>query len=106
MTISRKTDMLSAVEARIGHKFTDRSLLQQALTHASALSGADTSGGSYQRLEFLGDRVLGLAVASMLHRHYPRADEGEMARRLNHMVKRETCAEIAKIGRASCRERV
>lgn len=95
MTISRKTDMLSAVEARIGHKFTDRSLLQQALTHASALSGADTSGGSYQRLEFLGDPVLGLAVASMLHRHYPRADEGEMARRLNHMVKRETCAEIA-----------
>lgn len=88
------TDPLSRVEDRISHRFTDRSLLEQALTHASALNNAQT-GGSYQRLEFLGDRVLGLAVATMLHRNFPRADEGELARRLNHMVKRETCAEIA-----------
>ncbi|MFN4008543.1 ribonuclease III [Pannonibacter sp.] len=88
------TDPLSRVEDRISHRFTDRSLLEQALTHASALNNPQT-GGSYQRLEFLGDRVLGLAVATMLHRNFPRADEGELARRLNHMVKRETCAEIA-----------
>lgn len=87
-------DPLARVEDRIGHRFTDQGLLEQALTHASALTSPQT-GGSYQRLEFLGDRVLGLAVATMLHRHFPRADEGELARRLNHMVKRETCAEIA-----------
>lgn len=88
------TDPLSRVEDRISHRFTDRSLLEQALTHASALNNTQT-GGSYQRLEFLGDRVLGLAVATMLHRNFPRADEGELARRLNQLVKRETCAEIA-----------
>ena len=66
-----------------------------ALTHASALAPSETVTGSYQRLEFLGDRVLGLVIASMLHKHFPKADEGELARRFNHMVKRETCAEIA-----------
>lgn len=80
---------------RLEHPFKDPGLLRMALTHASALSPTETVTGSYQRLEFLGDRVLGLVIATMLHRHFPNSDEGELARRFNHMVKRETCAEIA-----------
>ncbi len=86
---------LNELKKRLGHDFADENLLIVALTHASALDPSESVAGSYQRLEFLGDRVLGLAVATMLHRHFPSADEGELARRFNHMVKRETCAEIA-----------
>ncbi|MFX5756726.1 hypothetical protein ABTE27_22515, partial [Acinetobacter baumannii] len=57
---------LDELEARIGHAFTDKDLLIRALTHPSAVTGADKRDKSYQRLEFLGDRVLGLAVADML----------------------------------------
>lgn len=80
---------------RLKHDFKKPDLLRVALTHASALTPSDSVTLSYQRLEFLGDRVLGLVVADMLHHHFPNADEGELARRFNHMVKRETCAEIA-----------
>ena len=52
-------------------------------------------GGHYQRLEFLGDRVLGLAIAELLFREFPRANEGELSRRLSALVRKETCAEIA-----------
>lgn len=83
------------LEARLGHVFTDPGLLERALTHASAPGVSDVARDSYQRLEFLGDRVLGLAVATMLLEAYPEADEGELARRLNHLVRRETCAEVA-----------
>jgi len=80
---------------QLGYTFNDTSLLSRALTHASALGPGEGVANSYQRLEFLGDRVLGLCVATMLHHNFPNADEGELARRFNHMVKRETCAEIA-----------
>ncbi|TYC66984.1 ribonuclease III [Stappia sp. BW2] len=86
---------VSALKSALQYEFRDLELLRVALTHASALPPSETVAGSYQRLEFLGDRVLGLVIASMLHKHFPRADEGELARRFNHMVKRETCAEIA-----------
>ena len=89
----KDTDRLAAAEARIGHVFADRSLLIRALTHTSAVGNP---ADSYQRLEFLGDRVLALGVAGMLYRAYPKADEGELARRLNALVKRETCAEVAR----------
>lgn len=88
-----KSDVLDALEARIGHRFADRSLLERALTHTSAVGSA---AESYQRLEFLGDRVLALTVAGMVYRAFPGADEGELARRLNALVKRETCAEVAR----------
>lgn len=90
-----KPSPIAALKAALQYDFKDLELLRVALTHASALAPSDTVTGSYQRLEFLGDRVLGLVVASMLHSHFPKADEGELARRFNHMVKRETCAEIA-----------
>ncbi|MBS8258949.1 ribonuclease III [Roseibium polysiphoniae] len=86
---------MTELKQRLGHDFADDKLLTVALTHASALDPSESVTGSYQRLEFLGDRVLGLAVATMLNEHFPDADEGELARRFNHMVKRETCAEIA-----------
>jgi ribonuclease-3 len=87
----------TAVEDTIGYRFTDPDLLERALTHISALKGAQARSGSYQRLEFLGDHVLGLAVSDMLFRAFPRADEGELSRRLADLVRRETCAEVARV---------
>jgi ribonuclease-3 len=84
-----------AVEEQIGHVFADSALLTMALTHVSALKKPTDRWGSYQRLEFLGDHVLGLAVSDMLFRTYPNADEGELSKRLADLVRRETCADVA-----------
>jgi ribonuclease-3 len=84
------------IEQRIGHSFADPSLLTTALTHVSALKSARNREGSYQRLEFLGDHVLGLIVSNMLFRAFPKADEGEMSKRLADLVRREACADVAK----------
>ena len=86
----RKADP-AELEARLGHAFRDPDLLTRALTHVSGARG----GESYQRLEFLGDRVLGLAVAEMLVRAFPRATEGELSQRLSDLVRREACAVMA-----------
>jgi ribonuclease-3 len=86
----------AAVESRIGHKFTDASLLATALTHVSALKPSRKRGDSYQRLEFLGDHVLGLIVSDMLYRAFPSADEGELSKRLADLVRKESCADVAK----------
>lgn len=87
-------DEVAAVEGRIGHVFADRARLVAALTHPSAADGAPP-GTDYQRLEFLGDRVLGLAVSDMLYEAFPGADEGELSRRLADLVRKETCAGVA-----------
>ncbi len=76
--------------ARLGHDFARPELLIEALTHPSL--GSETSN---QRLEFLGDRVLGLVVAEALIAADPGASEGALAPRLNALVRKETCAEIA-----------
>ena len=87
----------AALEARIGHKFADPALLATAFTHVSALKLATRHrADSYQRLEFLGDHVLGLIVSDMLYRAYPRADEGELSKRLADLVRKESCADVAK----------
>ncbi len=86
---------LDAVEERIGYSFRHREGLQRALTHRSAVPGDRAAHESYQRHEFLGDRVLALVIADMLFSAYPRADEGDLARRLNSLVRRETCADVA-----------
>lgn len=86
---------LAALQARIGHGFRDRELLDQALTHVSAAAGANIRTASYERLEFLGDRVLGLVIASELLAIYAAADEGELSRRLSDLVRKETCAAVA-----------
>ena len=81
---------------RIKYEFKDPALLEQALTHISALAGARNRAASYQRLEFLGDHVLGLVISDMLFAGFPRADEGELSRRLAELVRREACADVAR----------
>ncbi len=91
----RSRRIASVLENRIGYRFADSALLTVALTHISALKGPRNRAGSYQRLEFLGDHVLGLVISDMLFRSFPKADEGELSRRLADLVRKETCAEIA-----------
>jgi ribonuclease-3 len=86
----------AAVEARIGHSFADPNLLLQAITHVSALKSKRNRADSYQRLEFLGDHVLGLVVSDMLYHAFPSADEGELSKRLAELVRKESCADVAK----------
>jgi ribonuclease III len=81
---------MAEAAARLGHTFADPSLLIEALTHPSVGGARDN-----QRLEFLGDRVLGLIVAQALLDEDPSAAEGDLAPRLNALVRRETCAEVA-----------
>ena len=83
------------LEQKTGYAFADSSLLDGAPTHISALSGKNRVG-SYQRLEFLGDHVLGLVVSDLLFRGFPNADEGELSRRLADLVRKETCADVAR----------
>ena len=83
-------------EDRIGYKFKDAALLEQALTHISALAGPRNRASSYQRLEFLGDHVLGLVISDMLFGAFPKADEGELSRRLADLVRKEACADVAR----------
>jgi ribonuclease III len=90
---SRRTP--TVLENRIGHRFADVALLTSALTHISSLKGQRNRASSYQRMEFLGDHVLGLVISDMLYRSFPKADEGELSRRLADLVRKETCAEIA-----------
>ncbi|MBM3609066.1 MAG: ribonuclease III [Alphaproteobacteria bacterium] len=85
----------SVLEARIGHKFANPALLERALTHVSSIGRGKSRTESYQRLEFLGDRVLGLAISEMLYTAYPKEEEGELSRRLADLVRKESCAEVA-----------
>lgn len=83
---------IEALERRVGHHFADPSLLERALTHSS-LSGSGMR--DLERLEFLGDRVLGLLTADALFRRYPDLEEGDLAPRFNALVRKETCAKAA-----------
>lgn len=80
----------AAAAERLGHAFAHPELLIEALTHPSTAAGHDN-----QRFEFLGDRVLGLVIAEALLAADPKATEGELAPRLNALVRKETCAEVA-----------
>jgi ribonuclease-3 len=91
--MKRKQDDLSALEERLGYRFKDIALLAQALTHKSAVTGRKHA--SNQRLEFLGDRILGLAVAEMLIAAFPGNLEGELSQRHTALVRNETCVEVA-----------
>ncbi len=90
--MARKGDVRQLQE-RIGYRFRDVNLLHLALTHGSANFGKP-GAPDYDRLEFLGDRVLGLAIAEHLFHAFPAAPEGELARRYNRLVRKETCAEV------------
>ena len=87
---------LSALAMRLGHVFARPELLTQALTHPSVVHGrAPRRATAYERLEFLGDRVLGLAVAEMLLASFPDEPEGALARRHAALVRRESLARVA-----------
>lgn len=86
---------LGALEERIGYRFKDRAALELALAHISSVKGEAPRLRSYQRLEFLGDHVLGSVVSHMLYLAFPEAEEGELSRRLAELVREETCAEVA-----------
>jgi ribonuclease-3 len=78
----------------LGYSFHEPTLLEQALTHPSLQPGS-AGRGPYERLEFLGDRVLGLVVAEMLYNRFPGENEGALARRHAALVRRESLARIA-----------
>ncbi|MDU8912595.1 ribonuclease III [Aestuariicoccus sp. MJ-SS9] len=84
---------LQALAARLGHQFERPELLLRAVTHAS-MSGPGRDDN--QRLEFLGDRVLGLVLAQALLEHDRKATEGQLAPRYNALVRKETCADVAR----------
>jgi len=93
---------LADVQAVIGYRFADVGLLAEALTHASAVSlgrrqrkGGKAAARSNERLEFLGDRVLGLVIAHFLIERYPDEAEGGLTHRHSMLVRRETLAEVA-----------
>lgn len=90
MTLSAE---LRAFQARLGHRFSDPALLRRALTHPSISSPTRPDN---QRLEFLGDRVLGLVMAEALSDADRGATEGQLAPRFNALVRKETCAAIAR----------
>ncbi len=91
-------DAVAALVDRLGHVFTDVRLLERALTHSSVGEGADKAAGKparhNERLEFLGDRVLGLLVAQRLHQDFPAADEGELSSRLHALVDKHACGRV------------
>lgn len=89
------SNSIASLEKRIGYTFKDRALIDRAVTHASFGHGRKGST-NYERLEFLGDRVLGLMTAEALFKLFAKADEGALAPRLNALVRKETCADVAR----------
>lgn len=86
---------LAELEQRLGYAFNSRALLREAVTHGSVHEGKKPSG-DYDRLEFLGDRVLGLCVAERLLAEHQTEQEGELAPRYNALVNRGACARAAR----------
>lgn len=94
----RRAEAVAALVQRLDYAFKDRTLLERALTHASVSEGGTQIGSKAirdnQRLEFLGDRVLGLLVAERLHNDHPEADEGLLSSGLHALVDRTACARV------------
>jgi ribonuclease-3 len=84
-----------AIETILGHRFIRPELLREALTHRSALQGGGRAHGSNERLEFVGDRVLGLLMAEWLAERFPREQEGDLGRRLAYLVSQPVLAAVA-----------
>jgi ribonuclease-3 len=93
--MNERVAAVAELERRIGHPFSDRDLLERALTHASVGDGAREVRHN-ERLEFLGDRVLNLCAAERLMALYPDVREGEMSRLLAGLVNYHACARIAR----------
>jgi ribonuclease-3 len=99
---AHENSRLTTAESLLGHNFSQPDLLAEALTHRSAASGRARKRArgakrprSNERLEFLGDRVLGLVVAEWLAERFPNEQEGQLGLRFAHLVSRETVADVA-----------
>lgn len=84
---------LKDLENKLFYSFKDQQLLAQAFTHASAIEGV--SHASYERMEFLGDRILGLVVANLIYHSFPFEVEGDLAKRLGYLASTTVLAEVA-----------
>ena len=93
--VNRRGVAIDALQARLGHRFSDRDLLERALTHASASQGARKAPDN-ERLEFLGDRVLGLIIAHHLMLHDGEATAGTLTKRMAGLVSGRACARAAR----------
>lgn len=85
------------LEARLGYRFTSQHLLEDALTHPSLAGFKQRRKGPmpYERMEFLGDRVLGLVITEWLYKRFPEANEGELAKRHTALVNRDALRAVA-----------
>lgn len=90
MSSETAREIQAFVAGQLGFAPRDIPLFEAALTHSSA------RGGSYERLEFLGDRVIGLAIARWLYERFPTEPEGKLSRRFNSLVSRQTCGELGR----------
>jgi ribonuclease-3 len=95
LIMAGSVDSLDLLAETLGHRFADPKLLVEAVTHPSAAKLRGTARRGYERLEFLGDRVLSLIVADLLWRRFPEASEGELTRRHTQLVKQATLATVA-----------
>jgi len=91
----RRARRTTELERALGYRFKSRDLLEQALTHASVRTNRGARRDN-ERLEFVGDRVLGLAIVELLIEVFPTASEGELARRHNRLVSGAACANVAR----------
>ena len=86
---------METLEAKLGYTFRDRRLLENALTHSSYANENHSPSGSNERLEFLGDSVLGMVTADFLYREHPDLPEGELTRKRAALVREESLVEVA-----------
>ena len=86
-------ELIARCEIRLGYQFRDKSFLYEALTHASV---AETRLNSYERLEFLGDSILGFTVCEFLFQKYPGWNEGDLTKIKSNVVSRQTCGQIGR----------
>jgi ribonuclease-3 len=93
LTTTRETDILEECQIAIGYRFQRVELLRSALTHTS---GADTRADSNERMEFLGDSVLGLVCCEQLYRRFPDYQEGDLTKIKSAVVSRRTCARMSR----------
>jgi len=84
------SEVIKFVEQKLGYAPRDAKMFERAFSHSSA------GPNSYDRLEFLGDRVLGLSISAALYERYPNEPEGQLSRRYNALVARETCADVGR----------
>ena len=92
-TKNKNIDPLENILLKLKYKFKDKNILKLALTHSSFVE--KNSNENYERLEFLGDRVLGLVIAEMLFKKFPNEKEGELSKRFAYLVNKKTLIKVA-----------